>query len=103
VTGRPHTVEIWFGLEGDTLYMLSGGGRESDWVKNLSRSPEVEVRIGGETRPGRARVVEDTDEDERARRLLFEKYHERYTGDLTRWRSTALPVAVDLGFSPDRG
>jgi deazaflavin-dependent oxidoreductase (nitroreductase family) len=102
VTGRPHTIEIWFGLEGDTLYMLSGGGRSSDWVKNLLRSPEVEVRIADQTRSGRARVVEEQGEDGRARRLLFEKYRERYSGDLTRWRTTALPVAVELGVSPDK-
>jgi deazaflavin-dependent oxidoreductase (nitroreductase family) len=101
VTGRPHTIEIWFGLEGDTLYMLSGGGRSSDWVKNLSRSPAVEVRIADQTRSGRARVVEEPGEDEHARLLLFEKYRARYSGDLSRWRTTALPIAVDLGFSSD--
>ena len=25
VTGRPHEIEIWFAIEGQTLYMLSGG------------------------------------------------------------------------------
>ena len=49
VTGRPHEIEIWFALipERRTLYMLSGGGDRSDWVKNLSRDPDVEVRIAG--------------------------------------------------------
>jgi hypothetical protein len=40
--------------------------------------------------------VADPGEDERARRLLFEKYAPRYSGDLHRWRREALPVAVDL-------
>jgi hypothetical protein len=35
VSGRPHEIEIWFGVHGNTLYLLSGGGEESDWVKNL--------------------------------------------------------------------
>jgi hypothetical protein len=35
-----------------------------------------------------------------ARRLLFEKYQGRYSGDLSRWRTTALPVAVDLDSRP---
>lgn len=96
-SGDPHTIEIWFGLEDETLYMLSGGGRSSDWVKNLSRIPEVTVRIGDQTGAGHARVVEQPEEDERARRLLFDKYREGYSGDLSRWRATALPVAVDLG------
>jgi len=24
-SGRPHTIEIWFALHGQTLYMLAGG------------------------------------------------------------------------------
>jgi deazaflavin-dependent oxidoreductase (nitroreductase family) len=95
VTGRPHTIEIWFSLDGQTLYMLSGGRDRSDWVKNLQRTSEVTVRIANEKFEGRARVVEDTEEDELARRLLVEKYETR-PGSLSNWRRTALPVAVDL-------
>jgi deazaflavin-dependent oxidoreductase (nitroreductase family) len=95
VTGRPHTIEIWFALDGEVLYMLSGGRDGSDWVKNLQRTPEVTVRIANERFEGHARVVEDAKEDELARRLLIEKY-ERNPGSLSNWRRTALPVAVDL-------
>jgi deazaflavin-dependent oxidoreductase (nitroreductase family) len=95
VTGRPHEIEIWFALEGYTLYMLSGGRDRSDWVKNLRHNPEVTVRIGGERFDGQARVVEGIEEDDLARRLLVEKY-EREPGSLANWRRTALPVAVDL-------
>jgi deazaflavin-dependent oxidoreductase (nitroreductase family) len=95
VTGRPHTIEIWFAMEDRTLYTLSGGRDRSDWVKNLQRTPEVTVRIADEHFDGRARVVEDGEEDELARRLLIEKY-ERRPGSLSNWRRTALPVAVDL-------
>jgi deazaflavin-dependent oxidoreductase (nitroreductase family) len=95
VTGKPHTIEIWFAIEDRTLYMLSGGRDRSDWVKNLQRTPQVTVRIGGEVFGGHARVVEDFGEDELARRLLVEKYGRR-PGSLSNWRQTALPVAVDL-------
>jgi deazaflavin-dependent oxidoreductase (nitroreductase family) len=94
VTGRPHNIEIWFSLSGDTLYMLSDS-HSSDWVENLRRAPEVIVRIAGERFEGSARVVEDAEEDELARRLLIEKYESK-PGSLSSWRRTALPVAVDL-------
>jgi deazaflavin-dependent oxidoreductase (nitroreductase family) len=94
VTGRQHEIEIWFSLDGETLYMLSDSHR-SDWVENLRRTPEVTVRIAGEQFEGSARVVEDSEEDELARRLLIEKYEHR-PGSLSNWRRTALPVAVDL-------
>jgi deazaflavin-dependent oxidoreductase (nitroreductase family) len=94
VTGRPHNIEIWFSLSGKSLYMLSDS-HSSDWVENLRRAPEVIVHIAGERFEGSARVVEDAEEDELARRLLIEKY-ESNPGSLSSWRRTALPVAVDL-------
>jgi deazaflavin-dependent oxidoreductase (nitroreductase family) len=97
VSGEPREIEIWFGLEGKTLYMLSGGGDRSDWVKNLIKTPAVTVRIADQTFEGSARRVSDPDEDARARRLLFDKYSPSYSGDLAQWRDTALPIAVDLG------
>lgn len=81
--------------------MLSGSDR-SDWVRNLRRTPEVSVRISSERFAGRARVVEDEEEDELARRLLVEKYEET-PGSLSNWRRTALPVAVDLEPTSARG
>ena len=96
VTARPHTIEIWFGISGRALYMLSGGGERSDWVKNLIRTPETTVRIGSTEFTGRARVVTEDAEDALARRLLLEKYELTYSGDLSDWGRTALPVAVDL-------
>ncbi len=95
VTGRPHTIEMWFAIDGRTLYMLSGGRDGSDWVRNLRRTPEVTVRVADERLEGRARVVEEGEEDELARSLLIGKY-ESTPGSLSNWRRTALPVAVDL-------
>jgi deazaflavin-dependent oxidoreductase (nitroreductase family) len=96
VSGEPREIEIWFGLEGTTLYMLSGGRDRSDWVKNLMREPCVAVRIADRSFDGRARLVDDPDEDGLARRLLFEKYSPGYSGDLADWRARSLPIAVDL-------
>ena len=96
-SGRPHEIEIWFAADGDTLYLLSGGGDRSDWVRNLRVDPAVTVRVAETTRPGRARVLAaGTEEDTRARRLVFDKYQPRYGGDLRDWRARALPVAIDV-------
>jgi deazaflavin-dependent oxidoreductase (nitroreductase family) len=100
VSGEPREIEIWFGLESETLYMLSGGRERSDWVKNLLKTPAVTVRIAGRTFEGNARRVTEPDEDARARRLLFDKYSPSYSGDLAEWRDTARPIAVDLAEAP---
>ena len=96
VSGRPHTVEIWFALHGVSVYVLSGGGRASDWVRNLERTPEVAIRIGGRGFTGRARIVTAPDEHRLARELVYTKYRRGYRGDLSGWRDRALPVAIDL-------
>ena len=95
-TGRPHRIEIWYAAHGSALYLLAGGGHTSDWVQNLVADPAVLVEVDGTTRSGRGRLVDDADEAERARSLVFDKYSPRYDGDLTEWRGRALPVAVDL-------
>ncbi len=96
VSGSPHEIEIWFGVEGSTLYLLSGGRDRSDWVRNILANPAVSLRIGDTTHEVRARVVEGAEEDALARRLLLEKYQPGYASDLTNWGRTALPVAIDL-------
>ena len=66
MTGHPHRIEIWSAVDQDTLYMLSGDGDRSDWVKNLRRKPAVTVEIGTGKFEGRARAVTDPTEDEHA-------------------------------------
>jgi deazaflavin-dependent oxidoreductase (nitroreductase family) len=99
-TGNPHRIEIWFAMAGGTIYLLSGGGGRSDWVRNMIQTPSVAVEIGDRSFGGRARIVSDPAEDRTARTLVFAKYDPTYAGDLTTWRDTALPVAIDLAPSP---
>jgi deazaflavin-dependent oxidoreductase (nitroreductase family) len=96
ISGRPHTVEIWFAGRGGTVYLLSGGRDRADWVRNVSRQPRVTFRVGTVEWVGHARIITDPDEDRLARQLVAGKYQPTYSGDLTTWRDTALPVAVDL-------
>lgn len=101
VSGNPHEIEIWFGMKGDSLYLLSGGGHKSDWVKNLTKDPNVTVRIGQHRFTATGRLVQSADEESTARTLLADKYNERESdGSLSEWAQTALVVAIDLTNSP---
>jgi deazaflavin-dependent oxidoreductase (nitroreductase family) len=95
-TGRPHTIEIWFGVNGGRAYLLSGGGDRSDWVRNIRVDPKVSLRIGDRTWSAIARVVIDPEEDAVARRLLAAKYQGWREGrPLSRWATTALAVSIE--------
>jgi deazaflavin-dependent oxidoreductase (nitroreductase family) len=93
VSGRAHTIEIWYALHGHTVYMLSGGGDRADWVKNAAVTPQVTVKIRERVFAGTARPPADAAEAALARRLVGDKY-QRPLDDT--WRNTALPLAVDL-------
>jgi deazaflavin-dependent oxidoreductase (nitroreductase family) len=95
-SGEPREIEIWFGLNGSTIYLLSGMSERSQWVRNLMADPVVEVGIAGHRFAGRARIVEDGEEDARARRLILDKYAAGYSGDLSDYGRNALPVAIEL-------
>jgi deazaflavin-dependent oxidoreductase (nitroreductase family) len=96
-TGTERTVEIWFGLEGDALYLLSGGGDSAHWVRNLRVDNRVKLKLGRKTYPGTARLVEAPEEEKRARRLLATKYEGWEPGKrLSSWARNSLVVAVDL-------
>ena len=78
-TGRKTSIRrvttIWFGILDGRLYVSSGRGERSDWVKNLKKSSGVEVTIGGVTEQGIAKIVQDPHIKQRLRDLYWKKYH----------------------------
>ena len=94
ISGRPHTIEIWFALHEQTIYMLSGGRDRSDWVRNIQADPRVSVELGEETYEAKAHVIDpDAPEDALARELLVTKYKDS-EDDLDQWGRTSLPVVI---------
>lgn len=98
-TGNPHTIEIWFALDPDDptrLAMLAGGGRQSDWVRNLAAMPDVTIKLGTFLFPATALIVAPGEPDDALiRRLLVEKYRSP-SEPLDIWGRTALPVLFTL-------
>lgn len=96
-SGLPREIEIWFGINGNTLYLLSGGGDQSQWVKNLLANPNVTVRIAKHTFNGVARIVSEEKQETMARHLLAGKYQGWKEGKpLSDWGRTALVIGIDL-------
>ena len=101
-SGRPHEIEIWYveAPSDGTLYLLAGAGDGSDWVRNLRTDAACTVRVGTRDAPlrsARGRLLDEpTDEARVARDLVFAKFQPRNSGDLSSWRESSLPVALDL-------
>jgi deazaflavin-dependent oxidoreductase (nitroreductase family) len=96
VSRRPHEIEIWFGVQNSSIYLMAGD-HSSDWVKNLLKDPHVTVRITRHNFTGVARLVKDAQEEMMARDKIADKYKEREAdGSLSEWARTALLVAIDL-------
>jgi deazaflavin-dependent oxidoreductase (nitroreductase family) len=73
-SGKPHEIEIWFGVIDDTMYLISGNGPTADWYRNALANSEVSVRLAGETHDGVARDVTDADERRRVGDVMGAKY-----------------------------
>jgi deazaflavin-dependent oxidoreductase (nitroreductase family) len=97
-SGLPRTVELWFVLDGRTLYFLSGGGERADWVRNARVNPVVTVRLGSNHYSGLSRwPIPGSEEDANARRTIAAKYQGWQEGrPLSGWAARSLCLAVDL-------
>jgi deazaflavin-dependent oxidoreductase (nitroreductase family) len=73
-SGRPHPIEIWFGVVDDGICLISGNGPTADWYRNLLTDPSVEVHLAGQVWRGRARQVTDVGERRRVGELMGAKY-----------------------------
>lgn len=101
VSGQLRETEIWFALEDNHLYILSGGGLAKDWVRNAQQQPQVRFRIGETWLSGRYRLVTEAAEDLRARQLLGSKYYgidpnDPNPGATNDWLRSSIPVVIDL-------
>jgi PPOX class probable F420-dependent enzyme len=92
--GRPHLVPIVFALDGDTLYSAVDRKRKRSStlrrIENARARPDVTILVDHYDEDwsglwwirlrGRARVLDDGDERERALALLAQKYPQYRTG-----------------------
>jgi deazaflavin-dependent oxidoreductase (nitroreductase family) len=72
-TGKPHEVTIWFVLDDDKLY-IGTANVNRQWVRNVQKTPQVRLFIGGEIFEGTARFLAERAEHERAMAAIRRKY-----------------------------
>src|SRR5436305_8963241 len=58
-SGRSLTYPVWFALEGDKLSLLPVKGSDTDWYKNLRKTPIIRLAARGKTFTTSARLLTD--------------------------------------------
>jgi deazaflavin-dependent oxidoreductase (nitroreductase family) len=72
-TGKPHEVTIWFVLDDEKFYIATAN-ISRQWVRNVQKTPQIKLSIGGEKFEGTARFLTDHNEHERAMAAIRRKY-----------------------------
>ena len=93
-TGLFRSVELWFAFEDGRLFFLAH--ENSNWWKNLEKTPRVEVEVGEILFEGAGNLVQERLEH------VFNLFRRKYGDDqVSRWyggqRSNRRVVAVELG------
>jgi deazaflavin-dependent oxidoreductase (nitroreductase family) len=91
-SGRKISNPVWFVLEGEKLYLLPVKGSDSDWYKNVLKTPSMRLSAGGkewsaEVNPvtGKANVHD-----------IVEKFRNKYGADQVKKYYSKFDVAVDV-------
>jgi len=72
-TGKPYNVTIWFIVNGDKIY-LATANKNRQWVRNVQKTPQVQLSIGGERFDAQARFITDRAEHEQVLAMVHRKY-----------------------------
>jgi deazaflavin-dependent oxidoreductase (nitroreductase family) len=93
-TGKPRTIEIWFVMSQQHIYILAERGLRAQWVRNLQADPNVTVQIGQRRLSARGRILDDA-RDHQEWQAVAELSRRKYG-----W-GEGLPVAFDA--RPEEG
>jgi hypothetical protein len=74
MTGKLHTVELWFAVAGTNIY-LSHEGEFTDWMKNLLKDNRVVVEIQGKKWNGTAQIFQRGEAFGLGKHALYLKYY----------------------------
>ena len=72
-TGKLYEVTIWFVLDGEKLF-IGTANVNRQWFRNVQKTPDIKLSVGGESFTGAARFLSDRAEHERAMSAIRRKY-----------------------------
>jgi deazaflavin-dependent oxidoreductase (nitroreductase family) len=91
-SGRRISNQVWFVQEGEALYLLPVKGSDSDWYKNILKTPTMLLNAGGKEWSAEVKPVTDKVKV----RDIVEKFRDRYGPDQVKKYYSKFDVAVDV-------
>jgi hypothetical protein len=91
-SGRESSRPVWFVQEGDKLFLLPVGGSDSNWYKNLVKTPAIGLAADGAEFRTNAKPIEDA----AAVGDVAERFGARYGADRVKAYYPKLDAAVEV-------
>jgi deazaflavin-dependent oxidoreductase (nitroreductase family) len=87
-SGKLRTIEIWFVVYQERIYLIAEHGLKAQWVRNIQANPEVTLQIAQHRFRARGRILDDA-RDRQEWQAVADLARRRYG-----W-GEGLPVAFD--------
>ena len=91
-SGRRISSPVWFVQEGEDLFLLPVKGSDSDWYKNILKTPAMRLKAGGKEWTAEVKPVTDKVKV----RDIVEKFRDKYGADQVKKYYSKFDVAVDV-------
>ena len=91
-SGRSFTYPIWFALDGDRLYLIPVKGSDTQWYKNLRKTPTIRLSARGKTLTTTARILTDRADLDK----VIEKFRDKYGRNVQSSYYPKYDVAVEI-------
>ena len=99
VSGREISFPVWFVKENEKFYLLPVRGSDSDWYKNMLKTPRLRLTADGASVTATAKPITDP-----ARvREVVDKFRATYGRDQVAQYYPKTDVAVDVGLPESAG
>jgi deazaflavin-dependent oxidoreductase (nitroreductase family) len=94
VTGKPISCPVWFVRRGGKLYLVPGNGTDSQWYKNLLKTPVIRLAVRGAHYSAMATPITDPDMFARVLEDFRAKYGAQYVESLYPHPNVAVEVPL---------
>ena len=91
-SGRRISNPVWFVQESEELYLLPVKGSNSDWYKNILKTPTMHLNAGGKEWSAEVKPITDKVKV----RDIVEKFRDKYGADQVKKYYSKFDVAVDV-------